>query len=524
LYDILLVDDEKIELEALEQYMPWHSMGLSVAGTARNGKEALEQMKLLQPHIIITDVRMPVMDGLEFARRAKQLDPNVKIIFLSGHNEFQYIKSALNLEASGYLLKPVDPIELSETMDKMKSRLDSEALLAHSAASMYEGVLFKLLHVPSHQLRQELAAELRLIQPSLQLEGILAVSYLSFNPLLEEAQQSQLLADPRFILPREQTNPRVHNTWVKVPPHAWVVVHQLSVHTNLRSELLTFWESWQQQCHANGKPTAPIGISSLGSGYLKLEDLYQRYEESKAAAEELFFAGEEAILFYDELPQTSTAIPLIEPLIKELDISITKGNSEAAKEHIVRFFQQAHQEHVLPRLIRSSTVHILSTLEQQFSSVIGHSQPELLMIDHWKSIAELRTLEAVSAYLTDYCLRLGTIIGAKEGDRNALVVQKIMDYIQEHFAKALTVEQIAQHVYLSPNYVRSLFKEKTGETILNYMTQLRMQKAIQLLKQPKLKIHEISVAVGYENTSYFISVFQKHEGCTPAEYRNSRRY
>jgi len=518
LYDILLVDDEKIELEALEQYMPWHNMGLRVAGTARNGKEALEQMKLLQPHIIITDVRMPVMDGLEFARRAKQLDPNVKIIFLSGHNEFQYIKSALNLEASGYLLKPVDPIELSETMDKMKSRLDSEVLLAHSAASMYEGVLFKLLHEPSPQIRQELAAELRLIQPSLQSEGVFAVSYLPFK------EEGQITADPRFNLPKELTVPGGHDIWVKVPPHAWFVVHQLPAHISPRNQLLTFWNSWQQDRHTNGKPTAPIGVSSLGSGYLKLEELYHRYEESKAAAEELFFAGEEAILFYDELPQTSTAISPVEPLIKGLDLAITKGNPQAAKEHIVQFFQQVRQEHVLPRLIRSSTVHILSTLEQQFSSVIGHSQPELLMIDHWKSIAELRTLEAVSAYLTEYCLRLCTIISAKEGDRNALVVQKITDYIQEHFAEALTVEQIAQHVYLSPNYVRSLFKEKTGETILNYMTQLRMQKAIQLLKRPELKVHEISVAVGYENTSYFISVFQKHEGCTPAEYRNSRRY
>lgn len=423
MYDILLVDDEKIELEALEHYVPWETMGLRVAGTARNGKEALEQMKLLEPQIIITDVRMPVMDGLEFARRAKQLNANVKIIFLSGHNEFQYIKSALNLEASGYLLKPVDVSELGETMEKMKSRLDSEALLAHSAASMSEGLLFKLLHEPSLQLRHGLAAELRLIQPSLQAEGLLAVSYLMFGP---SEKNEEAVSNPRMLLPGEEAIPGTHDIWVKLPPHAWFIVHQIPIGQAYAARLLlrTYWENWQNRSIAAGTTTAVVGISALGSGSLKLEELHNRYTEAKAAAEERFFAGTGAVILYEEIPPATAAVPAVDPLIKELSTSIARGMPQPAEKQIGQFAEQLRLERSQPRQIRSSAVHILSALEQHFSSMIAHSQPELLMIDHWKSVAELTTLAEIEVYLAQYCIRLCSLIAEKETDRNAVVVQK----------------------------------------------------------------------------------------------------
>nr|WP_233167352.1 response regulator [Paenibacillus roseus] len=517
----MLVDDEKIELEALEHYVPWEAMGLRVAGTARNGKEALEQMKMLDPQIVITDVRMPVMDGLEFARRAKQLNANVKIIFLSGHNEFQYIKSALNLEASGYLLKPVDVSELGETMEKMKNRLDSEALLVHSAVSISEGLLFKLLHEPSLQLRQELSAELKLVQPSLHADGLLAASYLIVAP---SAENEGTMSNPRTLLPGEGAILGAHDIWVKVPPHAWFIMHHIPIgHAHAAKQLLrTYWERWQ---HENPDGTASVvGISALGSGSLKLEELYDRYTEAKNAAEERFFARTGAVIFYEELLPATATVPAVDPLIKELGTLVSKGMPGLAEKQIGQFVEQVRQERVQPRQIRSSAVHIISALEQHFSAMIAHTQPELLMIDHWKNVAEQITLEEIRAYLTDYCIRLCSLVAGKETDRNAAVVQKITEFIQEHYGKSLTVEKIAAHVYLSPNYVRSLFKEHTGETILNYITQLRMQKASELLKRPELKIHEIALAVGYENTSYFCSVFHKHMGCTPSEYRNSMSY
>ncbi|MBW7460413.1 response regulator, partial [Paenibacillus sepulcri] len=141
MYKILLVDDEKMELQALTDCVPWSDMDIRVVGTAKNGREALELTQQLLPDIILTDVRMPIMDGLEFARRAKGLHKQISIVFLSGHDEFQYIKSALAVEATGYLLKPVDLDELAQLMEKVKLKCQEARLAARSESLAKEKLL-----------------------------------------------------------------------------------------------------------------------------------------------------------------------------------------------------------------------------------------------------------------------------------------------------------------------------------------------------------------------------------------------
>ncbi|WP_042166990.1 response regulator [Paenibacillus gorillae] len=155
MYTVLLVDDEAIELEMMEQYVPWEQAGIRVVGTARNGKEALGKLTELKPDIVVTDVRMPIMDGLEFGRRAKQIDKSVKIIYLSGHNEFQYIKSALNIEAAGYLLKPIDMEELLVLLEKVKKKCEEEQLASAGGGWQLEKLLLRIVREPAEERRLE---------------------------------------------------------------------------------------------------------------------------------------------------------------------------------------------------------------------------------------------------------------------------------------------------------------------------------------------------------------------------------
>jgi two-component system response regulator YesN len=146
MYKIMLVDDEHIEIETLKRFVPWEEMGFEVAGTAKNGREALSRMEELSPDIVITDVRMPIMDGIQFAKAAKKRWPRLIVIFMSGYDDFAYVKSALMLEASGYLLKPLDIDELQERMLKVRqkcaeeerSRLSSRALASQYAKQLLQ--------------------------------------------------------------------------------------------------------------------------------------------------------------------------------------------------------------------------------------------------------------------------------------------------------------------------------------------------------------------------------------------------
>jgi two-component system response regulator YesN len=145
MYRILLVDDEKLELEMLCNYVDWNSMNIEVVDTAKNGKEALEKVKKLNPDIILTDVKMPIMDGIEFARKLREMNFFNELIFLSGYDDFQYAKSALSVGAAGYLLKPVDVHELEDLMINVKRNYEEKKLRLLSLNTLREKYLKDLL-------------------------------------------------------------------------------------------------------------------------------------------------------------------------------------------------------------------------------------------------------------------------------------------------------------------------------------------------------------------------------------------
>jgi len=144
-YKVLLVDDEKLQLETLRDYIDWEEMNLQVIGTCKNGREALKNTLELRPDIVLTDVKMPIMDGLEFARQLKSYNTKTKVVFLSGYDEFRFVKSALNTDASGYLLKPIDVDELKDVVSKLIIKIEEEKVTSDSITAFEEQYLKNLM-------------------------------------------------------------------------------------------------------------------------------------------------------------------------------------------------------------------------------------------------------------------------------------------------------------------------------------------------------------------------------------------
>jgi len=151
--------------------------------------------------------------------------------------------------------------------------------------------------------------------------------------------------------------------------------------------------------------------------------------------------------------------------------------------------------------------------------LLAGSLKELLLVDHWKEISSMSSVSHIEAYVMFFCDEMRKAASERDVDRNQAVADQIVKLIGERYHLPLTVEDIAKEVFLSPNYIRTIFKEKMGETILDYITKARMNRAADLLKDKSLKVREVANSVGYENVSYFCSIFQKHRGSTPNEYR-----
>ncbi|WP_336774604.1 response regulator [Paenibacillus sp. MMO-58] len=526
MYTVLLVDDEAIELETMEHYVPWEQAGIQVVGTARNGKEALAKLTELKPDIIVTDVRMPIMDGLEFGRRAKQIDKSVKIIYLSGHNEFQYIKSALNIEAAGYLLKPIDMEELLLLLAKVKKKFEEEQLASEGGGWQLERLLLRIVREPSPERRMEWIRQWENGASGFLSHQAFGAAYMTVeSPAFsaggldgEQAQpasSSILTADAaeaaRALLRRRldaaivlETGPSTLFVLFQGKPQQWETAYW----ELLREELLA--------ATSEGEAFATIGLSGPYKGFHLLKEAF---EESQRLNEEKLYRQAGSVIrggTGENVKQTDISV---DATSASLIAAVQAGDAERAGQLLDDWFSGMRQERIERNYAVRAVIQLLSVLEQHFASLMVGPLRDQMLADHWKELSSLPTIAHYHAYALRFCKELLKAAAERDLDRHQSVAEQIMKLIAERYHLPLTVEDIAKEVYLSPNYVRTIFKEKTGETILDYLTRIRMNHAAELLKDRSLKVRDIAHRVSYENVSYFCSVFQKHKGSTPNEYR-----
>jgi two-component system response regulator YesN len=511
MYTILLVDDEKLELDAIARYIRWEDMGISVIGTARNGREGLRMQEELKPDIVLTDVRMPIMDGLEFARKAKQFDKNVKIVFLSGHDEFQYIKAALTMEAMGYLLKPIDTAELAQLMERVIRKCEEDKQLSESAEGLKEKLVRSLAAESSASARKEWVRRISMLPRPLPLTGDYLVCLITWDEANDEERADALAS----LAPGWSELNADNYLWQADERRFGAIAYPDG--GSGRSGVLRFWEKALEDIRGRTGIVLTIGLSSEGR---YLEQLPQLWGEAREANAAKFYEGTGTVLPYEAEPRREKARPGRPAAIAErLGHAVTHLQTEVLEAELAGFFAPFRENRTRRDAVIASTMQLATEISRRFAPLL-EQQPEAAEFGpDWHAITEPQSLDQLQATLADWCGRMMERIREKDHDKNLPIIHRIRELIDARFSEALTVEELASSVYLSPNYIRTLFKEKTGQTILEYMTKVRIERASGLLQNKSLKIHEIARAVGYENVSYFCSLFQKHRGVTPNEYR-----
>jgi two-component system response regulator YesN len=591
MYSVLLVDDELIELETMERYVPWEQAGIRIAGTARNGKEALGKLKELKPDIVVTDVRMPIMDGLEFGRRAKQIDKSVKIIYLSGHNEFQYIKSALQIEAAGYVLKPIDMEELMALLDKVKRKCEEEQIASADGGWLLEKLLLRIVREPDPARRAEWIRQWENRAGGFSGIRPFGAAYWTFEAPafgdVMEAADGDMAARAAESIRSLLTRSLDASIVLETGANTLFVLFQ----GNEQQFDAAYWELLRsEQLRTSGLAAdATIGLTRPYRGFALLKEAF---EESRRCNEEKWFRQAGAVIAPGMLgsagagasaggdgARASTAAGAVgvigagaagtgaagtgasaanagarastaagvagaagagvgaggaagegaaiagaadigaEQVALQL-ISAIQAHDEDQAEHLLAdWFSGIRGKRIERRTALRGVIGLLTSLEQHFASLLAGPSSSHLLADHWRELSSLPTIAHYHAYALRFCKELLKASGEREQDRNQSVASQIARLLDERYHLPVTVEDIAKEVYLSPNYARTIFKEKTGETILDYLTRIRMNHAAGLLKDRGLKVREIAHRVGYENVSYFCSVFQKHKGSTPNEFR-----
>lgn len=511
MYSIFLVDDEALELETLRDYIRWEEMGLYVVGTAGNGRDALEKIEAVRPDIVLTDVQMPMMNGIELADILNERYDWIQVMFLTGHDEFHYVKSALHAGAVGYLLKPLDMQEIESVITKVKQLCEESRMKLRSIEAAKAKILKELSGEKNPQQAAKLANSFSLL--ARQPETIpYALALFSVDPKEAEGEQQSL----------EEWMSRLtayleHFFKLKNLETVFVPYKEGEIGVYMEAAKQPGHYAWEDLAEAMGRALGFTVTAAVGGQETALPHIHRLYEQSRIILNERFYEGTGTVIhgaavrdrFYSE------HLPPFER--KEWFEAIHQLESGQAAQQLHRYFGGLAALRVKSKIICDWAIGLADELlELHEPAPEGFKRAEL-----YHSIYNALTLHEIEDLILGTAETAVSLLGKRFMDKNAKLVHKVRTVIDQHYDTPITINSLSEQVYLSPNYLRSIFKDKTGMTIHDYLTRIRLGKAKELLADGSLKIQDIAQRVGYESTSYFISLFVKNLGVTPNEFRKS---
>jgi two-component system, response regulator YesN len=506
---VLIVEDE-IPLRQELRIFPWDACGAEWIGEASNGSEAMQLCAERTPDVVITDITMPVMDGIALIRELRKRHPNVQIILLTCHSDFHYVQEALRLGALEYILKvSLEEEELKQAMDKARAAVVKERKVQEHARReqrQLQAALFgKLLHgqepAESDWQLMTLSVDLPIRLVRLMLD-IPPLAYLAVKETVQQRLTEQEKRDPSWL------------TWLTVrereyfvllegrtPPNA--VLESLRTVVQHLTELLnredTKQERWATAYALFSKPVTS--------------------KEEVASA--LAYSNEwKDALFYDRCPEESAvyaqhSLPLsdlTEKKSKELNELLRKASLSPAslKECLLGEFREwCIAERVKPNQLKERVLNWqVDWRRQQEGAVLSAARMGLLM--------DAGTLAEMIANIVQ------DMEAAELGkSRSRFEIRLAVQWIKDHLKEPISLPVIAEQVGLSPHYISKLFREETGSTVNQYITRLRMEKAIELLRHSNKKVYEVAEEVGIPSYRYFTVTFRNWTGVSPTDYKRN---
>ena len=538
MYKILLVDDEILVRDAIRENIDWGKLDCELIGDCENGKQAVEFVKTHEVDIVLTDILMPYMDGMELSHFLHDNYPDVLIVIFSGFGEFEYAKKAIQYNVSEYMLKPVTAMELTKVIENMKEKLDSRKKEQRKMESLTQ--VSQDYHKNANVIRSKaldcLVKCTREVQVSLdELErmGITfqAASYRvavfdidtyseMYQMDMDKQQESALMAFVLFNVGDE----------IVVQEKAGVVYQEGNNRVCIifaGNRTKEFSENIHRICHEIQKKVKEvIGLETsigIGSWVRSPYELIYSYRLAAKAIDYRYLLGGN-LLFDMEEKKTDNSIFLINDL-ETLTEAIKSGDRRLMEETLGQI-----ETEIKSALVEKSYACIYL---QQVIRAIGNTcqslseEPEKIIAQRealLKAVTEQRTFSQAAALVEKYAQEVFDELqelNSSSGQRQGMLA---MDYIQKNYmVPCLSLNSICSYLNISTSYFSTIFKEMTGETFIEVLTRVRMEKAKELLENTTMKNYEIAEKVGFSDPHYFGISFKKITGKTPTEYAREKR-
>ncbi len=529
-YRVLLVDDEEEIRSGIGSKIDWSKLGFELVGEAENGEEALELAEGLRPDLVMTDIKMPYMDGLTLCGHLARRLPAAKLVIFSGFDDFEYAKQAIRVNVSEYILKPINAAELTAVLQKIKTRLDTEREERSNLEALrqrYQESLPILREQFYTRLLDGRIAPSRLSELAerydVGLDGESWIAALAhFDPPTEgedaAIRQSELLSlSVRDLLDENLNQPGccfktcLYNDTVAV-----------LASFDGQAGVLDFLDVLGRVCKL-ARSYLGLGLTfGVGSPCKSPLELHLSAAGARSALDYRVLVGTGRAIYIDDLePDSSARLAFDEADERELAGAIKLGGEEEIRAVIDRLMRRVQDSRLPLSECQCFFLELVSCLIRltradslALSEVFGPGFTGAVLLTDFNSPGEL------GRWCTERCLNIRELIRRERSDSTRRTVERACGYIGENFSDPdLSVERLCEHLHLSPAYFSTIFKRETGMSFTNYVTRVRMEEAARLLRDTEDKTYLIAQSAGFVDANYFSYVFKKHFGLSPSRYR-----
>lgn len=511
---LLIIDDEKLTREGIISNINWNKLGIIEIFEANDGINGVSLAKQHKPDIILSDIRMPRMNGIEMSKEIHKILPNTSIIFMSGYSDKEYLKAAISLKVISYVEKPIDAVEIE---DAIKSAIETQALYkkhqitikSHNKYTQSKLAL-EITHLPINNSEanyqknfQEFGFQTK---PTTEFTTLIITLSTVISNILEQ-NLNELYSTIDSI-----TNKYHMNHILGIKNDEYIILHLFTNDktteyniNNICSNLGSYLNKSYQYYIAVGKKVA--GIKNIHESYNLAVSLLQS---------SFFYDYNSIIVSADSKPVTIT---FDQDLINQYQESLNNHDKDAVLKIVYLLYTQLKDnQRVLPNYARDIFYKLFTVLydtASNFRISTFYEDSETIILDYVSKDNHLVDINKI--LIEKINLFLSSV---QEQNKENTTIYNIKEFIGKNYSnETLSVKDISEHVYLSSTYVCTIFKNETGKTLNQYLTEFRIEKAKNMLNDSRFKITDISSKVGYSDSNYFGKTFKKLVGLSPSEYR-----
>lgn len=526
MYRVMIVDDEVDVREEILRRINWAALGFEVVAIAENGQDALEKAESCPLDLVLTDIKMPYMDGLTLSAHMHRLYPAVRLIMLSGFDRFDFAKEAIRLNVVEYILKPVDFRELTGVLTALKAALDNDFKKRRDTSLLELSYKKSYPLLRDHFIQQLLSG----MVPARELEYQLDHFKLPIRKgkhkvvvVFELDRTAQTAAIDKKLLPvslKQLIDDRLEGSCQVVSLISFSEVISITAwEDNPIGNLVNLANMICADCQRLFKVGLTAGI---GRSYVELSSIQESYLQARAAAEYKLLLGSGKAYYIRDMELTEG-----DPLVfdgrseQRLITAIKFGDKEKVRSLIESILSGLTGAEITAWRYQAYIMGILCAVSQ-IANRYGLNETEVLgENDAWFFILSKDfTLEKLREWLLNTCVRISGTITEKRISTSRSLVEQAKRFIEENYASAqLSVDMICEHLHISQSHFSNIFKQETGQSFVQYLTDVRMERALRLLSETDEKTYMIAQKVGYDEPNYFSYVFKRKFGTAPSQYR-----